>query len=88
MTIWPGSHDAGALRLPCIPNQCWNIVRLQVVADKLAQVALKRYTADNVAVVVVSFQSSGTEAGAKQAGQAGSSGGKTGKKGGLFGLFR
>ncbi|GAB4822197.1 hypothetical protein N2152v2_009243 [Parachlorella kessleri] len=54
----------------------------QEVADKLAQVALKRYTADNVAVVVVKLK----ELGAEQQGSRSSSSGAS--KGGLFGLFR
>ncbi len=52
------------------------------MADKLAQVALKRYTADNVAVVVVKLK----ELGAEQQGSKSSSSGAS--KGGLFGLFQ
>ena len=53
----------------------------QEVADRLAELAVKRYTADNVAVIVVLLGLSG---------QHGSSAGKAsgnGKSKGLFGMF-
>ncbi len=55
----------------------------QDMADKLTQFSLKRYTADNVAAVVVDL---GIGAKAKQAGKrGGGGGGGNGLFGGLFG---
>ena len=53
----------------------------QEVADRLAELAVKRYTADNVAVIVVLLGLSGQHD--KSAGKAGSNG----KSKGLFNMF-
>lgn len=54
------------------------------MANKLAEVALKRYTSDNVGVVVVALKD--LAAGGTQQGRGGSTA-SSGKKKGLFGLW-
>ena len=93
---WPGLHMALPLRCKSCRARCDCGVfnygphchpHMQEVADKLAAVALKRYTADNVAVVVVSLleQQAGSSSGG---GGGGSDNGGGKRKGGLFGLFK
>jgi len=57
----------------------------QEVADRLTQLAVKRYTADNVAVVVVLLGLSGQHS--DSAGKASGKASGDGKSKGLFGMF-
>jgi serine/threonine protein phosphatase PrpC len=54
----------------------------QDVADRLAELAVKRYTSDNVAVVVVLLGLSG------QHGSSAGKGGGNGRSRGIFNVFR